>query len=138
MTTPKTPRKTPLKTSMTSEQLKDLIVKLLDEKKATDIHVVDVRGKSALTDFMILASGTSSRQVSGLAEFIQTVMHKEKILVLSMEGRTEGEWVLIDLNDVIVHIFKPETRAHYNLETLWAEGEKNISAKRGLPSSLTP
>ena len=123
---------------MTSEQLKDFIVKLLDEKKATNIHVIDVRGKSALTDFMVIASGTSSRQVSSLAEILQTTLHKEKIYALSLEGRSEGEWVLMDLNDVIVHLFKPETRDHYNLETLWAEGEKSISAKRGLPSTLTP
>ena len=132
-----TPKKT-LKTPMTSEQLKDFVVKLLDEKKATNIHVIDVRGKSALTDFMVIASGTSSRQVSSLAEILQTALHKEKIRALSLEGRSEGEWVLMDLNDVIVHLFKPETRDHYNLETLWAEGEKSISAQRGLPSTLTP
>ncbi|OYZ38011.1 MAG: ribosome silencing factor [Alphaproteobacteria bacterium 16-39-46] len=123
---------------MTSEQLKDFVVKLLDEKKATNIHVIDVRGKSALTDFMVIASGTSSRQVSSLAEILQTSLHKEKIRALSLEGRSEGEWVLMDLNDVIVHLFKPEIRDHYNLETLWAEGEKSISAQRGLPSTLTP
>ena len=131
-----TPKKT-LKTPLTSEQLKDFVVKLLDEKKATDINVIDVRGKSALTDFMVIASGTSSRQVSSLAEILQTALHKEKIRALSLEGRSEGEWVLMDLNDVIVHLFKPETRDHYNLETLWTEGEKNISVKRGLPSTLT-
>lgn len=126
-----------IKTSMTSEQLRDLLVKILDEKKAMDITVIDVRGKSALTDFMILASGTSSRQVSSLAEIIQAALHKEKLSALSIEGRSEGEWVLMDLNDVIVHLFKPEARAHYNLEMLWKEGEKTISETRGLPSSLT-
>ncbi|MBS0186204.1 MAG: ribosome silencing factor [Proteobacteria bacterium] len=131
------PTQKDIKTPVSSEQLKDLIVKILDEKKATEIHVIDVRGKSALTDFMVLASGTSSRQVSSLAETLEAMLHKEKIYALSIEGRSEGEWVLIDLNDVIVHLFKPETRAHYNLETLWTEGEKNISAKRGLQSPET-
>lgn len=118
------------KEMLTAEQLRDFVVQVLDEKKADDIEVIDVRGKSALTDFMIIASGTSTRHVSSLARTIQEALHKKKIYPLAVEGITEGEWILLDLNDVIVHLFKPEARGYYNLEELWREGEKNVAESR--------
>ena len=81
---------------------------------------VDLRSKSPLADFFIIASGTSSRHVIALSEAIVEAVHQKKIIPLSVEGKEEGEWVLVDLNDVILHLFKPETRAHYNLEKIWS------------------
>lgn len=125
------------KTSKTtdSEKLRDLIVKLLGDKKAMDLHVVDFRGKSPLTDFAIVASGTSGRHVASLAELIREAMHKEHIPILSIEGLPEGDWVLVDLNDVIVHLFKPDVRSLYDLEKLWASGEMEIRPKAKISKS---
>ena len=116
--------------SMSSEHLRDLIVQLLEDKKATDIHVVDFRGRSPLTDFVVVASGTSGRHVTSLAELIREAMHKERIPILSIEGLGEGDWVLVDLNDVVVHLFKSDIRAQYDLENLWATGEMELNSKR--------
>jgi ribosome-associated protein len=123
------------KITQTPEDLKTLVVKTLDEKKASDIHVIDVRGKSGLTDFIVVASGTSSRHVTSLAEIMREALHKEKIKILSLEGQAQGEWVLMDLNDVVVHLFKPEARAHYDLENLWKENDVTLSQTRRLLSA---
>lgn len=113
-----------------SEHLRNLIVTLLEDKKAMDIQVVDFRGKSPLTDFVIVASGTSGRHVTSLAELIREEMHRQRLPILSIEGLPEGDWVLVDLNDVIVHLFKPEVRALYDLEKMWTSEEMELSPKR--------
>lgn len=105
---------------MQLETLRELVVETLSDMKARDIEVMDVRGKTAITDYMIVASGTSDRHVKAIAE---TVAYKSKEAgetPLGMEGVTEGEWALVDLNGVVVHVMLPKVRDFYNLEKLWA------------------
>jgi ribosome-associated protein len=109
---------------MQSEQLKDVVVAALEEIKAKDIVVLDVRKLTSITDIMVIASGTSSRQVKSLAD---NVMEKAKAAgcrPLSVEGEREGEWILVDLADVVVHVMLPTTRDFYQLEKLWGMEER--------------
>ena len=104
---------------MQLEQLRDLVLSLLNEMKAQEVHGLDVRGKTSITDLLIIASGTSSRHVKAMAE---TVAFKAKDAgepPLGTEGVNEGEWALVDLNGVVVHIMLPKVRDFYQLERLW-------------------
>lgn len=100
--------------------LSESVYKLLDEKKAENIVCLNVSKRSSLTDYVIIASGTSSRHVQSLAYYIIKELKKN---VLHVEGLSSGEWVLLDLGDVILHLFKPEIRIFYDLEQLWKEQE---------------
>ncbi|MDX2145226.1 MAG: ribosome silencing factor [Rhodospirillaceae bacterium] len=91
----------------------------LDADKGQDIQHLDVTGKTSIADRMIVASGTSTRQVSAMAEHLVTKLKSLGVRVRS-EGQTNGDWVLVDAGDVIVHIFRPEVRAFYSIEKLWA------------------
>ncbi len=82
--------------------------------------VIDLRGRSSLADHMIIASGTSSRHVTALADQVETRLKDEGHGRVPSEGKTYGDWVLIDAGDVIVHLFRPEVRTYYNLERMWA------------------
>ncbi|MCB2264213.1 MAG: ribosome silencing factor [Candidatus Thiosymbion ectosymbiont of Robbea hypermnestra] len=105
---------------MQIEQLKRLVLNALSDLKARDVSVMDVRGKTTVTDFMIVASGTSERHVKALA---QTVAFRAKDVgepPLGTEGVREGEWALVDLNGLVVHIMLPKVRDFYGLERLWS------------------
>jgi len=104
---------------LTTDQLQQLVVSFLEDSKATDILVVDVSGRSPLTERMVIASGNSTRHVKSMAENVVVKAKEAGNLPLGIEGAREGEWVLVDLNDVIVHVMLPQTRAFYNLEKLW-------------------
>jgi len=105
--------------SMTNEQLCELVVEALEELKAKDIKVLDVRGKSSITDMMVVASGTSDRQVRALADSVIEKAKQHNIQPLGVEGQQAGEWIVVDLVDVVVHIMLPQVRDFYNLEKLW-------------------
>jgi ribosome-associated protein len=104
---------------MQVEALRDLVVRTLDDMKAIDLTVIDVRGKTSITDFFVLASGTSDRHVKAMAETVmyQAKEHGER--PLGAEGVNEGEWALVDLNGVVVHLMLPKVRDYYQLEKLW-------------------
>ena len=104
---------------MQVEDLRDLVVRTLDDMKAIDLTVIDVRGKTSITDFFVLASGTSDRHVKAMAETVmyQSKEHGER--PLGAEGVNEGEWALVDLNGVVVHLMLPKVRDYYQLEKLW-------------------
>lgn len=105
---------------MQIDQLKQLVLDTLVDMKARDVSVMDVRGKTAVTDYMVVASGTSDRHVKAIA---QTVAFRAKDAgepPLGSEGVNEGEWALIDLNGVVVHVMLPKVRDFYNLERLWS------------------
>ncbi len=102
-----------------SEELKALIEKVLDDNKADDIETIDLRGQSSLADFMVVASGTSTRQVASLASKIQDKFAELNYSKPRAEGATQGDWVVVDAIDVIVHIFRPEVRTFYNIEKMW-------------------
>ena len=90
--------------------------------KAEDSVSIDLTGKSSIADFMVVASGRSQRHVASIAEHIVKDVEKAGVPKVRVEGQRQGDWVLIDAGDVIVHIFRPEVRAHYNLEKMWAGG----------------
>lgn len=104
---------------MNIEDLKSLIIKALEDLKGKDIATLDVKKLTTLTDAMIICSGTSNRHVQALAQNVVTEAKKLGYKVLGVEGTQEGEWILIDLGDVIVHVMQVATREFYNLEKLW-------------------
>ncbi len=95
-----------------------------DDTKADDIVVLDVRGLASFTDFFVIMSGHSSRHVQGLAEAIEGEMHSKRVSNKHSEGLREGQWVLLDYSDVIVHIFYKDKRKFYDLEGLWHDARK--------------
>lgn len=102
-----------------SENLSQIVVNALDDLKAVDIHVIDVRGKLDITDVMIIASGTSNRHVKALANNVAVEAKNHGVTPLGTEGENEAEWVLVDLGDVVAHIMLPSVRDFYGLERLW-------------------
>lgn len=106
-------------TAYTSEELLERIMKFLDDDKAEDVVQIDLRGKSSIGDYMVVASGRSTRQVSGMAEKLVAKLKDDYGLISKVEGKDTGDWVLIDTADVIVHIFRPEVREFYQLEKMW-------------------
>lgn len=98
----------------------NFIINALDNYKAQDIVCLDVRKQTALTDAMIVCTGTSQRHVQSLADNLVHDAKVARIDIIGVEGRQSGEWVLIDLNDAVVHIMLAQPRAFYNLEKLWA------------------
>jgi len=109
---------------MQSEQLKDVVVEALEEIKAKDIVVLDVHKLTSITDIMVVASGTSSRQVKALADNVVEKAKAAGCRPLSIEGEREGEWILVDLADVVVHVMLPSIRDFYQLEKLWGMEER--------------
>jgi ribosome-associated protein len=99
--------------------LRDLIVRTLDDGKAEEIAIIDLAGKSSMADYMVVASGRSSRQVGALAEQLIDKLKGSGYRSPSVEGRGQGDWVLVDAGDVVVHLFRPEIRGLYNLEKMW-------------------
>lgn len=106
---------------MQIDSLLEIVLAALDEGKGRDIKVIDVRGKTNIADFFVIASGTSDRHVRSLAANVATRAKEYAIQPLGLEGESAGEWVLVDLGDVIVHVMKPQVREFYQLEKLWAE-----------------
>lgn len=111
-----------------TEKLRDLVVSSLEDLKAIDIHTIDVRGQNPLTDLFVVASGTSNRHVRSMADKVVTRAKEDGLQPLGIEGYNQGDWVLVDLNDVIVHLMLPRTRAFYNLEKLWEVTEAQRSS----------
>jgi ribosome-associated protein len=103
-----------------------LITTSLDDDKAENILTIPLQGKSAMADYMVVASGASSRQVAAMAEHLEFKLKQEKVDILGLEGLRQADWVLLDANDVIVHIFRPEVREFYGLERMWVD---DMSAK---------
>ena len=102
----------------------DLYVQAVLGKKAESVVVLDVRGLTSIADAFIICSGRSNRQVSAVAEHVERFLKKEGIRPLSVEGRKEGHWVLMDYGQVIIHVFYTETRFFYDLEGLWVDARR--------------
>lgn len=100
-------------------ELRRLVERVLDEGKAGDVTCIDLAGKSTIADCMVIASGRSARHVTSLAENLALALKRAGAPRLSVEGERRGDWILLDAGDVIVHIFRPETRLFYDLEKMW-------------------
>lgn len=106
---------------MEIEALKKLVVEALEDIKGGDIRVLDVRDRTSITDVMVIATGNSNRQVKALVDSVIEKSKKAGVQVLGTEGTDAGEWALVDLGDVVVHVMQPSVRDFYNLEKLWGE-----------------
>lgn len=105
------------------EAMKVAVVDAIEDIKGFDITVMDVRKLTSMTNYMIVASATSSRQAKAIADNVREKLKEKGYSIRGTEGEKEGEWVLVDLDDIVVHIMVPTTRAYYNLEQLWGEAE---------------
>ncbi|EKE09381.1 MAG: hypothetical protein ACD_16C00189G0006 [uncultured bacterium] len=115
-----------------SKALMEFIEHFLDSKKAKDIVSINLEGKSAMADYLVIATGTSQRQVASMAELLREELKKKGIRNIHIEGLPQGDWVLVDAGDVIIHLFRHEIRSYYNLEKMWGMEhlEKNPKATR--------
>ena len=109
-------------------ELLELVLKTLEDGKAEDIVTIELAGKTTIADQMVIATGRSTRQVLALAEHLEEALSRR--MRISVEGKTQGDWVLIDASDVIVHLFRPEVRSYYNLEKMWGEALPESAAAR--------
>jgi ribosome-associated protein len=103
-----------------SEALLAQVLAWLDDAKAENVVTIDIRQKSSLGDYMVIASGRSDRHVGAVAEQIQRKLKEEGHSKARIEGQTHCDWVVIDIGDIIVHVFRPEVREFYNLERMWS------------------
>jgi len=105
------------------DTMKQAVVDAIEDIKGFDISVMDVRKLTSMTSYMIVASANSIRQAKAVADNVREKLKEKGYQIRGTEGEKEGEWVLVDLNDIVVHIMVPATRAYYNLEQLWGEAE---------------
>ena len=108
---------------MELEAMKQAIVAALEDVKAIDISVLDVSKMTSLTSYMIIASGSSNRQTRALADNVQKKLKEHGVDAQGVEGEKEGEWVLVDFGDIVLHVMLPATRDYYNLDQLWGAAE---------------
>ena len=102
-----------------SEDLLKRILTSLDEDKAEDVTQIDLRGKTSIGDYMVVATGRSTRQVAAMSEKLTEKLKHDFGVICKVEGKDTGDWVLIDTGDVIVHLFRPEVREFYQIEKMW-------------------
>jgi len=114
---------------MNIKKLVDITLAALNDTKAIDVVVFEVSKLTSISDYMIIASGKSKRQVAALADKVVEAAKEAGVQPLGVEGKTEGEWVLVDLGDIIVHIMYPETREYYQLEKLWSSADDRKAAQ---------
>jgi ribosome-associated protein len=105
------------------------IHKVLSDNKAKDITKINLEKKSSIADFMIICSGTSNRHVISLSNYLVEALKKENLNTLNVEGIRNGDWVLVDAGDIIIHLFRSEVREYYGLEKMWAGEEINSYIK---------
>jgi ribosome-associated protein len=110
-------------TPVTSDSLLERIIASLEDDKAEDIVSIPLRGKSSMADYMVICSGRSSRQVAAISDKLTDRLKHEMGIICKVEGKEQGDWVLIDAGDVVVHVFRPEVRAFYQLEKMWMAPE---------------
>ena len=112
--------------SHANEHLNLIAEEALDSGKAINIISISLSGKSSIADYMIVASGTSARHVSALADQLNEKIKKAGYRIFSIQGQSDSNWVLVDAGDVIIHLFRPEVREFYNLEKMWLAPQETI------------
>ncbi len=119
------------KTSLAGDALLKLIQQTLDDHKAEEISIIDLEGKTTFAEHMVVASGTSRRHLNALSQYVQEAAKKAGHSYMEVEGSSsEADWVLVDLGSIIVHLFRPETRAIYDLEAMWDSAPVKSLEKR--------
>lgn len=108
-------------TELTTDKLQKLVIGALEDLKAEQIHHINLEGISGFTDRMIFASGNSNRHVKSIAQSVIDATKKAQMPPLGVEGEDVGDWVLVDLGDIVVHVMLPETRDFYDIERLWSD-----------------
>ena len=108
-----------------SEKIKNSVLLTLNENKGIDIRIISIKEISSIADYIIIATGSSNRHLTSMAEHIERNLKKIGQKTLSKEGKNQSEWVLLDLGDIIVHLFKKEIREFYNLEKMWSKNFKD-------------
>ncbi len=116
-------------TAVTTEDICQLIETFLEAKKSDDIVRINLAGKSSIADYMIIASGLSQRHIQSTGELLKNYLNEMGIKPIFIEGAAPCDWVLIDAGDVIIHLFRPEVRTHYNLEKMWGVDLADFSRK---------
>jgi ribosome-associated protein len=106
------------------------ILTSLDDDKAEQLAIIDLEGRSSLCDTIVIANGRSSRHVSSIADHLARRLKEVGYGTCHVDGLSQGDWVLVDAGDVIVHVFRPEVRAYYDLEGMWSVDEKPVRARR--------
>jgi ribosome-associated protein len=104
---------------MSVEQLQNIVVNALEDLKAIDITIIDIRALTSMADYMVICSGNSNRHVKSISKNLIDAVKKHHYRPLGVEGQEDGEWVLVDLADIIVHVMQPKIRDFYSLEKLW-------------------
>ncbi|WP_460101881.1 ribosome silencing factor [Qipengyuania sp. 483] len=110
-------------TDADKQELLDFVLKQLDDDQAQDVVTIDLEGKSSIADFMVIASGRSTRQVASIAQKLAEKLKQNGYGPVKLEGLPAADWVLLDAGDIVVHLFRPEVRSFYNLERMWAFGD---------------
>lgn len=108
---------------MDSREKAKIIVEALRDKKGIDIRVLDIRNVSVISDYFIIASGSNKNQVQAMTDNVEDELEKEKIYSNHVEGYGSGSWILLDYDDIIIHLFNEDDRAFYDLEKIWSDGQ---------------
>jgi len=108
---------------MTSKECMEVAVSALEEKKGINLKVIDISKISPFADYFVIVNGSNERQVQALADNVQEKLAEQGVEMRNVEGYRSGNWILMDFNEVIVHVFDAETRSFYELERLWSDGE---------------
>jgi ribosome-associated protein len=111
------------------EDIREFVLKALDDMKAVDVRVLDVRKMTSIMDYMIIASGSSDRHVRSIVDAIVEKAKEKGVRPLGVEGEQHAQWALVDLGDVVVHVMRPEVRDFYQLEKLWSIEERKDTGK---------
>ncbi|MGC6516865.1 MAG: ribosome silencing factor [Candidatus Puniceispirillaceae bacterium] len=110
-----------VKKQPSADEIKDLVLQSLDDDKGLDIMHIPLEGKSSIADYLIIASGSSGRQIAAMCDHLEEKLKKAGAEIFGREGKSQGDWIVIDALDVVIHLFRPEVREFYGLEKMWSQ-----------------
>lgn len=122
----------------TAKELAKIAIDALEEKKAEDIHVIDIRDISTIADYFIIANGTNKSQIQALADYVEEILGRAGLPLKQVEGYDTANWILMDYRDIVIHIFDRENRLFYDLDRIWRDGKliapEELQSSRSQPS----